>query len=166
MNDHIPSLDARRPLHRKKKQDAANNRPTKYKPAAVVATEARYSRKCLVCTKPTGDSRRYCSSHINPFYKWLECIEPGCELVGERTIPGQTVYRCPDHRTATSIASAPRTQPATDNPGRAAVRTFLDERRRNLARERPIRSLPPRPPYNIGHYDDTRQLPRNPGMGG
>lgn len=155
MNDHIPSLDARRPLHRKKKQDATNNRPTEHKPAAVVATEARYSRKCLVCTKPTGDSRRYCSSHINPFYKWLDCIEPGCELVGERTIPGQTVYRCPVHRNVRHLPVAGPGEEFTqgNSPGRERVREILDQRRRNLAAEKPARQLPPRPPYNIGHYD-------------
>lgn len=156
MNDHIPSLDARRPLHRKKKEDAAHNR-SNYRPAAVVATEARYTRKCLVCTKPTGDpARRYCPAHNSAYYKWLECLEPGCELVGERTIPGQTVYRCPLHRDVRVLPPAP--EPAAEDlegttSGREQVRELLEQRRRNLAAERPRRSLPPRPPYNIGHYD-------------
>lgn len=150
----LPGLPAESQSQRKKKPSANKDKPTEYASPAMVATTIISQRQCLVCTKPTGKTHtRYCPEHTGSFWKWLQCSEPGCEVVGERTIPGQTLYRCPAHRATTSLPSPGREKPTEDNAGRAAVRALLAERRHNLAQERESRSLPPRPPGNIGHYD-------------
>lgn len=149
-----PGAKGQLPSPMKKAKNDPVNQSSQHQPAPVVAAQAISQRKCLVCTRPTGSyDRRYCPEHTGGYWKWLECSEPGCEVVGERTIPGQTLYRCPAHKGTASQPSPARQEPGEDSPGRAAVRRILAERRNSLNREREHRrNLPPRPPFNIGHY--------------
>ena len=75
---------------------------------------------------------------------------------------GHTLYTCPEHRKLGEVFT-----PDVREPGQAReqVRAMLEARRQALARETEKAPLPPRPPYNIGHYADPRHRPRNPGMG-
>lgn len=148
-NNVIP-LANRRAL--KKVKNDPVNQAAKHRPAPVVAAQVVSQRKCLVCTRPTGKPHtRYCPEHTGAYWRWLECAEPGCEVVGERRIPGQTFYRCPSHRDGRSMGTGGESNRGSGQ-GREQVRLLLAQRRAVLARERERKPLPPRPPNNIGHY--------------
>lgn len=85
---------------------------------------------CLVCQTPAAPGLRYCSRHNNAFYRWLTCIEPGCTAIGERRIPGQTVYRCPKHSLTQPPKKPAPTSPKPAGPGREAFRKYREARRR------------------------------------
>lgn len=143
-NNVIPLANRR--AMKKAKNDPANQA------AQVVAAQIIGQRKCLVCTRPTGNTRtRYCPEHTGAYWRWLECTEPGCEVVGERRIPGQTVYRCPNHSNGRSMGTVSESSRGRGQ-GREQVRLLLAQRRAALAKEQARNPLPPRPPNNIGHY--------------
>lgn len=148
---NVIPLASRRAL-KKVKNDPVNQAPQQ-RPAPVAAAQAQSQRRCLVCQHVTGSyEHRYCEKHRGAFWRWLECIEPGCEVVGERKIPGQTVYRCPRHLDGRSVGEPRESDRDSRQPGREQVKALLAARRAALARDRERPPLPPRPPYNIGHY--------------
>lgn len=150
----LPGLPAESQSQRKKKPSATKDKSTEYASPAMVATTIISQRQCLVCTKPTGKTHtRYCPEHTGSFWKWLQCSEPGCEIVGERTIPGQTLYRCPAHSRGQLQGPLEAVQEDNAGRGRMVVRELLAQRRQALAKEKAKKQLPPRPPNNIGHYD-------------
>lgn len=131
---------------------------------------------CYVCNQPT-EAGNYCHEHPASRYRIINCSELTCNRATVRKMYGHNIYTCPEHRTTTDSAGIEGTHtsrrtaniPKSASPAKSAreqVKELLAARRASLAREKPVRQLPPRPPYNIGHYDNTRQLPRNPGMGG
>ncbi|WP_209304142.1 hypothetical protein, partial [Rothia nasimurium] len=129
------------------------DKPAEYVPTALVASQIISQRKCLVCTKPTGKPHtRYCPEHTGAYWKWLQCIAPGCEVVAERRIPGQTIYRCPAHSQGQLQDSLETIQEDNAGSGRMVVRELLAQRRQALAKEKAKKQLPPRPPGNVGHY--------------
>lgn len=139
-------IPATRPGKRQQKNDTPKDKPVAPS-AALVAAQAQAKRKCWVCRSFDAlPGTRYCKTHNNAFYRWLNCIGEGCQAVGERRIAGQTIYRCPKH--AVSLQAEPldenrqhvRSSPAQLEDGRS-------RRDSESIRPRPLK----RPPYNIGH---------------
>lgn len=159
MSENIIPLANRRAL-RKTQNEHSKNQATEQRPTPVAAQAYVIGpRRCLVCQHSTGTTTdRYCEKHRGAYWRWLECSEPGCGVVGERKIPGQTIFRCPAHRLMEKVPVPPVGAP--DKPGigrgKEQVKALLAARRAALAKERTKTPLPPRPPYNIGHYADPR----------
>lgn len=116
-----PTLPGTPQIERKPHAGTQKKKAPQQQPTALAAATIISQRQCLVCTRPTGKTNtRYCQQHTGSFWKWLECSEPGCEIVGERKIPGQTIFRCPAHR-----ATASQPSPNGRNPQRITLVKLL-----------------------------------------